>query len=326
MHIPDGFLDGRTAATTAAVSLAGVGFALREAGRRLPPRRVPLMGLTAAFLFAAQMLNFPVLGGTSGHLMGAVLVAALLGPAAAVVVMTAVLLIQCLLFADGGVLALGANVLNMALVAPLGGYALYAALRRALPGPRGRLAAAGVAAWGSTLLAAAVCAGELAWSGTVRWAAAFPAMAGVHVVIGLGEGLITLLVLAAIRRARPELLPEAPAPETRAGLRGTLVYGLLVAAALALFVAPFACPWPDGLESVAARLGFDAGAHAAPTLAAPLADYRWPGLASPAVATALAGLLGTLVVFGLALALGRALQAKPAPGGRPGAPLPRPER
>lgn len=328
MHIPDGFLDGKTAVATAVVSLAGVGFALREAGRRLPPRRVPLLGLTAAFIFAAQMLNFPVLGGTSGHLMGAVLVAALLGPAAAVVVMTAVLLVQCFLFADGGVLALGANVLNMALVAPLAGYALYAALRRLLPGERGRLVAVAVAAWGSTLLAAMVCAGELAWSGTVRWAAAFPAMTGVHLLIGLGEGAITTLVIVAIRRARPELLPDAAPLESRAGGRGALVYGLLLSAALALFVAPFACPWPDGLESVAARLGFDRAALTAPLLAAPLADYRVPGLPAPGLATALAGLLGTLIVFGLALALARALHPRGAgaPAATGSAPAARPAR
>ena len=110
MHIPDGFIDGKTAATTALLSAAGVGLALRQVRRRLPPRRVPLLGLAAAFLFAAQMVNFPVAGGTSGHLVGGVLAAALLGPSAAIVVLTTVLIVQCFLFADGGVLALGANI------------------------------------------------------------------------------------------------------------------------------------------------------------------------------------------------------------------------
>jgi cobalt/nickel transport system permease protein len=116
MHIPDGFIDGKTAATTALLAAAGVGLALRQVRRRLPPRRVPLLGLAAAFLFAAQMVNFPVVGGTSGHLLGGVLAAALLGPSAAIVVLTTVLIVQCFLFADGGVLALGANVFNMAIV------------------------------------------------------------------------------------------------------------------------------------------------------------------------------------------------------------------
>jgi cobalt/nickel transport system permease protein len=106
MHIPDGFIDGKTAATTALLSAVGVGLALRQVRRRLPPRRVPLLGLAAAFLFAAQMVNFPVAGGTSGHLVGGVLAAALLGPSAAIVVLTTVLIVQCFLFADGGVLAL----------------------------------------------------------------------------------------------------------------------------------------------------------------------------------------------------------------------------
>src|SRR5512147_218372 len=137
MHIPDGFLDAKTALATGALAAAGLGLALRDARRSLPPRKVPLMGLSAAFIFAAQMLNFPVAGGTSGHLVGAVLASVLLGPSAAIVVMTAVLLIQCLLFADGGLLALGANLFNMAIVAVLGGHAVYRAVRRVLPDRRG---------------------------------------------------------------------------------------------------------------------------------------------------------------------------------------------
>src|SRR3990172_7730516 len=134
MHIPDGFIDGKTAGATTALSLAGVGLALRRVKRELPPRKVPLLGLAAAFLFAAQMLNFPVAAGTSGHLIGGVLVAALLGPSAAVVVVTTVLIVQCFLFADGGVSALGANVFNMALLGAVGGYAIYRLVRRAVPG------------------------------------------------------------------------------------------------------------------------------------------------------------------------------------------------
>ena len=137
MHIPDGFIDGKTAAATALLSAAGVGLALRQVRRRLPPRRVPLLGLAAAFLFAAQMVNFPVAAGVSGHLIGGVLVAALLGPSAAVVVLTTVLIVQCFLFADGGVLALGANVFRMGLVGAVGGCAIYHGVRRGWPGRRG---------------------------------------------------------------------------------------------------------------------------------------------------------------------------------------------
>src|SRR5512142_358034 len=159
MHIPDGFIDGKTAVTTALLSVAGVGLALRQVRRRLPARRVPLLGLAAAFLFAAQMVNFPVAGGTSGHLMGGVLAAALLGPSAAIVVLTTVLIVQCFLFADGGVLALGANIFNMAIIGAAAGYAIYHGVRRWVPGTRGQVAAVAFAGWCSTVLAAVCCAG-----------------------------------------------------------------------------------------------------------------------------------------------------------------------
>src|SRR5580698_5511244 len=137
MHVPDGFLDAKTAATTAALSAVGLGVALRRARLTLPPRKVPMLGVTAAFVFAAQMLNFPIPGGTSGHLVGGVLAAVLVGPSAAVVVMAAVLVLQCLVFGDGGLLALGANVLNMGVLHPLVGFAIY----RTVAGQSGQRAA-----------------------------------------------------------------------------------------------------------------------------------------------------------------------------------------
>jgi cobalt/nickel transport system permease protein len=147
MHIPDGFIDGKTALATAALSAVGVGVALRQVKRELPPRKISLLGLAAAFLFAAQMVNFPVAGGTSGHLVGGALVAALLGPSAAVVVVTTVLIVQCFLFADGGVMALGANIFNMAIVNSVGGYAIYRSVSGVLPGIRGRITALAFAGW-----------------------------------------------------------------------------------------------------------------------------------------------------------------------------------
>lgn len=288
MHIPDGFLDAKTAAATALLSVAGVGLAIRHVRRELPPRRVPLLGLSAAFLFTAQMVNFPVVGGTSGHLIGGVLVAALLGPSAAVVVVAAVLIVQCFLFQDGGVMALGANVLNMALLGAVGGYFLYRAVAAVLPGPRGRVTALAFAGWCSTLIAAVACAGELASSGTVPWRAVFPAMAGIHMVIGVGEGLIGALVFVAVRRIRPELVEPA---DTRRG--GELVpLGLIAAIGIGVFVAPFASSRPDGLESVARSLGF---------------AHRAPERAGAGDATAIAAAVGAILVFALALALGRVL-------------------
>lgn len=310
MHIPDGFIDGKTAATTVLLSAAGVGLALRQARRRLPPRRVPLLGLAAAFLFAAQMVNFPVAGGTSGHLVGGVLVAALLGPSAAIVVLTTVLIVQCFLFADGGVLALGANVFNMGIVGAAGGYAIYRLMRGWLPGTRGQVAAVAFAGWCSTVLASICCAGELAWSGTVAWSAGFAAMAGVHMVIGIGEGLISALVFLAIQRMRPELASEVNGPTPPRQWGELACYGLLAVLGIAIFVAPFACPWPDGLESVADRLGFGHKvAH--PIVSAPAPGYQVPGVRWAAGATAVVGAVGTLVAFGLALLLARSLVRKP---------------
>jgi len=314
MHIPDGFLDGKTVVATTALSAMGLGWALRQVRRELPPRRVPVLGLAAAFLFAAQMVNFPVAGGTSGHLVGGVLVAALLGPSAAVVVLATVLIIQCFLFADGGVLALGANLFNMGLLGAAGGAVVYRLVCAALPGTQGRVTAVAFAGWCSSVLAALGCAGELAWSGTVGWSAGFVAMTSVHLLIGLGEGLISALVFLAILRARPDLVLTAGEPGAQAGWGVLVRYGLLGALGLAVWVAPFACPWPDGLESVAARLGFE---HKAiePLLPPVAPDYRVPGVAWAAGATAMAGAVGALVVFGLAWLLGRWLVRKPEPAG-----------
>jgi cobalt/nickel transport system permease protein len=312
MHIPDGFLDAKTVLVTGALSVAGVGLALRQLRRELPRRRVPLLGLSAAFLFAAQMVNFPVAGGTSGHLLGGVLVAALLGPAAGVVVLTAVLLVQCFLFADGGVTALGANVFNMGLVATVGGWAIYRAVSRCLPGVRGQVAAVAFAGWCSTVLASLACAGELGWSGTAPWSVTVTAMAGVHMLIGLGEGAISALVFLAIVRARPELAAEANQSAGRSRVGSVVGFGMVVSLGLAMFVAPFACPWPDGLEKVATKLGFEHRGGA--VLWAPLADYAVLGCKSPMVATAVAGAVGALVVFGLALLLSRVLVPRAAGG------------
>jgi cobalt/nickel transport system permease protein len=306
MHIPDGFIDVKTAATTAALAAVGVGFSLRNVKRELPARKVPMLGLAAAFLFAAQMVNFPVYGGTSGHLIGGALVAALLGPSAAVVVVTTVLIVQCILFADGGVLALGANVFNMAIVDSVSGYAIYRLVSRALPGARGKISALAFAGWCSAVLASICCAGQLAWSGTMSWPAVFPAMANVHMLIGLGEGLISALVFLGIQRTRPEMINEANLEDPPPRWGQLAGYGLLASLGLAIFVAPFACPWPDGLEAVAAKLGFQN--KAGHSLVAALAPgYQAPGVHWAVGATAIAGAAGAIVAFLLAILLGRFL-------------------
>jgi cobalt/nickel transport system permease protein len=305
MHLPDGFIDGKTAGAAAALSTLGVGLALRRVRSQLPARKVPLLGLAAAFLFAAQMVNFPVAGGTSGHLVGGVLVAALLGPSAAVVVVTTVLIVQCFLFADGGVLALGANVFNMALVDSVTGYAIYRAVSWRLPGIRGRVTAIAFAGWCSTVLASVSCAGQLAWSKTVTWSAGVTAMGGLHMLIGIGEGLISALVLLAIQRTRPDIISEGR-PASSQSWVAAAGYGLLLALGVAVFIAPFACARPDGLQTVLAKWGARPEPSAA-WLTAPAPEYRLPGLAWSGLATALAGAGGTVVVFALAWLLGRVL-------------------
>jgi len=319
MHIPDNFLDPKTALVTSALAAGAVGLALHRAQRDLPPARVPLLGLGAAFIFAAQMINFPVVAGTSGHLVGGVLVASLLGPAAAVVVMTAVLVVQCFLFADGGVTALGANILNMGVVGAVGGWCAAQAVVRLVPGMAGRVAAVAFGGWFSMVLAAAACACELAASGTVRLSLALPALTGIHALIGLGEGLISALVFSTVARLRPELLSHA-APVSRSGrARDLWTWGLTVSFALAVLLAPWASSWPDGLEKVAEHLGFAdrATAH----LPAPMPDYSVPGMSHTVLTVALAGVTGTLVVLVLALLLGRWL-VRPASGLHAGQPAP----
>ncbi|OGP56042.1 MAG: cobalamin biosynthesis protein CbiM [Deltaproteobacteria bacterium RBG_13_61_14] len=213
MHIPDGFVSNEIAVATFVVSAGAVTLALRQAKRTLEERQVPLLGVTAAFIFAAQMLNFPVAGGTSGHFMGAMLAALLVGPLPAILIMALVLLIQCLVFADGGITALGANIFNMGVVGAGGGYLIFRALQMALPKNRaGFMAAAGIAAWISIELAASACALELAFSGTVPLDKALPAMALVHALIGIGEALITTAVLGVVLAARRDLIPSRLLP------------------------------------------------------------------------------------------------------------------
>jgi len=207
MHIPDGFVSTGTAAVTWLASAGSVGYAVRRVNQELNERQVPLMGVTAAFIFAAQMMNFTVAGGTSGHLLGGALAAILLGPWAGMLVLTSVLAVQALLFQDGGLLALGANVFNMAVVGVLVGWLVYTTLRRLLGDRTWAMMASGfAAAWLSVFVASLVAAAELAISGTSPWVVALPAMGLVHMLIGIGEGLITVGVLAFLQVTRPDLL------------------------------------------------------------------------------------------------------------------------
>ena len=207
LHAPDGFFSVPVALAMWVVAIVVIVISVRKTSESFDERAIPLMGVTAAFVFAAQMINFPIVGGTSGHLLGAVLAAVLLGPWAGTLVMTSVIAVQSLLFQDGGLLAMGANIVNMGLIGTIGGYAIYRALTRVLGGEaRGRLPAAAVAAWCAVMLGATATSLELALSGTTTLAVVLPAMLGTHALIGVGEALITVGALALIQSARPDLL------------------------------------------------------------------------------------------------------------------------
>ncbi|MEO6603879.1 MAG: energy-coupling factor ABC transporter permease [Polyangiaceae bacterium] len=305
MHIPDGFLSAPVAAGYGALSLIGIGAACHRLRATRERNQQALLGVSGAFIFAAQMVNFPVAAGTSGHLVGAVLAVALLGLPSALVVMTAVLFVQCFVFGDGGVFALGANVFNMALVSCIVGSCFYRLLCGRSPSQTRRIACVAFSAWCATVAAAASCAEQLALSGVARWSVVVPTALGVHALIGIGEAVITALILAALLRVRPELIdPEAKLiqPPRRSSPASA---GLGLALAVVVLLAPLAYVAPDGLARVVLRLGFQGSEPV--SLTGPLAAYRVPGLASGALTTIFAGCVGTVLLFGLCWLLALAL-------------------
>jgi len=212
MHIPDGFIDAPTSLAAGAVSAGGLTVCVRRSAEVLEEKQAPLTGLVAAFIFAVQMLNFPVAGGTSGHLLGGALAAVLVGPYLGALSVAVVLSVQALLFADGGLSALGLNVLNMALVGAFAGYGIFLLARRLLPATRSGIAtASGVAALLSVVLASAVFTLEYAIGGTggASLGRVAGAMVGVHLLIGIGEALITALTVSTVLAVRPDLVHGA---------------------------------------------------------------------------------------------------------------------
>jgi cobalt/nickel transport system permease protein len=299
MHIPDGFLSVPVALFLWAISAIVVGYALRRANRDLGERQVPLMGVLAAAIFAGQMLNFTVTGGTSGHLLGAALATILLGPWASVLVLTTVVSVQALIFQDGGLLALGGNMFNMAVIGVAVSYMVYRTVQRISANRRWGLWVGGfAAAWFSIVAAALACAIELAASGTSPANIAIPTMGAIHMLIGIGEGLITVGALAFLQAARPDLLQ---ATSTRA-VHGKLVWVFGLAIALLLAIAsPLASTHPDGLIWVANQQGFLKAVQAPIYKIIP--GYRVPGISNTPVATILASIIGILLVFALALTI-----------------------
>ncbi|MFE0776011.1 energy-coupling factor ABC transporter permease [Streptomyces sp. NPDC058861] len=327
MHVPDGFINAPVSAVAGVVAAGAVAVSLRGARRELDERTAPLAGLVAAFVFAVQMLNFPVAAGTSGHLLGGALAAILVGPWTGVLCISVVLLMQGVLFADGGLTALGVNIDVMGVVTVVVAYALFRGLVLVLPRTRRSVTAASfAAALVSVPAAAAAFTLIYAIGGTtdVPVGKVLTAMVGVHVLIGVGEAVITMLTVGAVLAVRPDLVhgargltaplklrvdgelvdaaPAAPAAPAQGSPRKLWIGGVVTALVLAGFVSFYASASPDGLEKVAADKGIDAKAeeyeHA--TADSPLADYGVRGIAAERLSGGLAGVIGV----GATLAVG----------------------
>jgi cobalt/nickel transport system permease protein len=318
-------LNAGTALATAGISAGAIGFALRQARVELSDKQVPLAGVAAAFVFGAQMFNFPVAAGTTGHLLGGAVAAILLGPSAGALVVAVVVAVQALAFADGGLTALGYNTLNMAVVTAFGGYGLFLGLRRLLPATAtGLIAATGLASGMSVVLSAAAFAIEWLFGATapVPFDTVFASMVSVHILIGAGEGLISALVVAAVLAARADLvkgagdlLPAQLAERTRVPLRVFALGGAMVAVLLAAVVSQFAFDAPDGLDRVASDAAFAsrAGDHALG--GGVFADYATAGIGNETASLAVAGAAG--VVLTLAVGSGMAWAVLAARPGEP---------
>jgi cobalt/nickel transport system permease protein len=318
VHVPDGFINAPTSAATGVIAAGAVAVSLRGARRELDERTAPLAGLVAAFIFAVQMLNFPVAAGTSGHLLGGALAAILVGPYTGVLCVSVVLLMQGILFADGGLTALGVNITNMAIVTTVVAYALFRGLVKVLPRTRRSVTAASfVAALVSVPAAALAFTLMYAIGGTtdVSIGKVATAMIGVHVLIGIGEATITALTVGAVIAVRPDLVygargltqklklrvngelvdvPEAePAPvAARTSHRRVWAAGLVASLVLAGFVSFYASANPDGLEKVAADHGIDKQAEEHAVADSPLADYGVEDVDDPRLSGGLAGVIG----------------------------------
>ncbi|MCS0600266.1 energy-coupling factor ABC transporter permease [Streptomyces sp. LP11] len=319
MHVPDGFIDAPTSAVAGVVAAGALAVSLRGARRELDEKTAPLAGLVAAFIFAVQMLNFPVAAGTSGHLLGGALAAILVGPYTGVLCVSVVLLMQGVLFADGGLTALGVNITDMAIATTVVSYAVFRGLLAVLPRKRRSVTVASfVAALVSVPAAAVVFTLIYAIGGTtdVSLGKVATAMIGVHVLIGIGEAVITALTVGAVVAVRPDLvhgarglrqrlrlrvngaLVDAPAPAptapvaARTSRRTLWVTGLVTSLVLAGFVSFYASANPDGLEKVAHDKGIDKKAEEHASADSPLADYGVKDISDARLSGGLAGVIG----------------------------------
>ena len=319
MHIPDGLLDTPVCLATGAVSLVAVGYSVHRLKDSLADRTVPMTGMVAALVFAGQMINFPVAAGTSGHLVGGVLASRLLGPWAGCLALTLVLLVQKFLFNDGGLLALGPNILHMAVIGSLGGYAIQSAIAR-LGGDtiRWRLIGVVLASWLTVMAAALLCSLEFAVSHAANpdfhFGRFLALMMLFHSLIGIGESLITGGITRHVGLRRPELL-FTPPPKPPRPWRRTVVGGLAAALVVAVLLSPLASSAPDGLETAVMQTALATSDTSTGSLFEGY-DKLLPGPGWETWSVALSGLVGSLVVFGIALLLGRPLEYQPGPVSR----------
>jgi len=320
MHAPDGFMSVGTAVATGAVSMGTVTMALRQAKYQLQDKLVPLAGITAAFIFAAQMFNFPVAAGTTGHLLGGALAAILLGPSVGAIVVTIVVVIQALAFADGGLTALGYNVLNMAVIPAYGGYAAFRLFRRWFPKTTGGvISAVGLAAWSSVVMSSVAFSIEWLFGATapVAFDDVLFAMVGVHILIGIGEAVISALAVGAVLASRPDLvhgasdLDRRQLADTKVRTKTFVIGGILVALVFAAVVSQFAVDSPDGLERVAEDTGIISSASDHVLSNSLFADYATAGISNESLSLAVAGIIGTLVALSVAAGIFLAVRDKP---------------
>lgn len=297
MHIPDGMLSTTTAAVGGVASASFVGYSVAWVRKHFDQRRVVLMSVTAALVFALQMLNFPVAAGTSGHFAGGAFAAILLGPFAAAVVMTTVLAVQAFVFQDGGILALGANVLNLGVIAPVTGWLVWRAITRVVKAPAAKPLAAFAAAWISLVVSALAAGIEIWLSGNARLDLVLAAMGAWHAVIGIGEGLITAGVIAYVLKVRPDLLDPVAAREV-SPLRGLAIsFGVLAFGAAGLSF--LASSHPDGLEFVYFERGVGRAFEETALLTGPIPDYVVPWVGNETLAGILAGVVGVIITGAL---------------------------
>lgn len=288
MHIPNHMIDDSVCQVTSIISVIGITTAAYLTVKSKVKSRTARLCAISAFIFAAQMLNFPIQNGTSGHLIGATLLATLFGFPLGALMMSIILTIQCLVFSDGGLIVLGANILNMAIIGSIPGGVVHKLINKEEKYILRDLGLIGIASWISVVLSAFACSIELGISGTIGFLQVVPAMVSIHAVIGVGEGIITCLTYL--------LFSSNKISQSK-----KLSFGVPLAASgvVAALLSPFASTYPDGLEWVAQQYNFIH--ESAPAFVSPLADYKVLAINNEIISIGLAGLTGVAITFVVSL-------------------------